>query len=164
MTSFRVVSLIAIVPDSEWRMPTLIVSPAWANALPATPANKPAATSPAPLVLLAEDNDANVRMVRDYLEARGYRVAVAGDERPHSVPPGTHGGNIDINLLVEGTTLFLPVQVDQFLVIVDVALQHRVQPTLNIRSLQMHDRHVVSLTDTINTCNALKVSLNAHHR
>lgn len=39
-------------------------------------------------------------------------VAVAGHERPHSVPPGTHGGNIDINLLVEGTTLFLPVQVE----------------------------------------------------
>ncbi|MDF2665950.1 MAG: putative acetamidase/formamidase [Microbacterium sp.] len=39
-------------------------------------------------------------------------VAVAGDERPHSVPPGTHGGNIDINLLVEGTALFLPVQVE----------------------------------------------------
>lgn len=39
-------------------------------------------------------------------------VAVAGSERPHSVPPGTHGGNIDINLLVEGTTLFLPVQVE----------------------------------------------------
>ncbi|OZD40006.1 hypothetical protein CH252_29625, partial [Rhodococcus sp. 06-1477-1B] len=39
-------------------------------------------------------------------------VAVAGDERPHSVPPGAHGGNIDINLLVEGTTLFLPVQVE----------------------------------------------------
>jgi len=39
-------------------------------------------------------------------------VAVAHDERPHSVPPGVHGGNIDINLLVEGTTLFLPVQVE----------------------------------------------------
>ena len=38
-------------------------------------------------------------------------VAVAGDERPHSVPPGPHGGNIDINLLVEGTSLYLPVQV-----------------------------------------------------
>ena len=38
-------------------------------------------------------------------------VAVAGDERPHSVPPGSHGGNIDINLLVEGTVLYLPVQV-----------------------------------------------------
>jgi len=39
-------------------------------------------------------------------------VAVAGDERPHSVPPGPHGGNIDINLLTVGTSLYLPVQVD----------------------------------------------------
>ena len=38
-------------------------------------------------------------------------VAVPGVERPHSVPPGAHGGNIDINLLVEGTVLYLPVQV-----------------------------------------------------
>ncbi|MBD8057728.1 acetamidase/formamidase family protein [Cellulomonas sp. JH27-2] len=38
-------------------------------------------------------------------------VAVAGDERPHSVPPGAHGGNIDINLLQVGATLYLPVQV-----------------------------------------------------
>ena len=39
-------------------------------------------------------------------------VAVAGDARPHSVPPGAHGGNIDINLLTVGSTLYLPVQVD----------------------------------------------------
>jgi len=39
-------------------------------------------------------------------------VAVAGDERPHSVPPGDHGGNIDIKLLVEGAVLYLPVQVE----------------------------------------------------
>ncbi|MBC9225694.1 acetamidase [Aeromicrobium sp. 636] len=39
-------------------------------------------------------------------------VAVAGSERPHSVPPGPHGGNIDINLLTAGSTLYLPVQVD----------------------------------------------------
>ena len=39
-------------------------------------------------------------------------VAVAGDERPHSVPPGAHGGNIDINLLTVGSALYLPVQVD----------------------------------------------------
>ncbi len=38
-------------------------------------------------------------------------VAVAGDEHPHSVPPGAHGGNIDITLLVEGAVLYLPVQV-----------------------------------------------------
>lgn len=39
-------------------------------------------------------------------------VAPATGERPHSVPPGEYGGNIDINLLVEGTQLHLPVQVD----------------------------------------------------
>ncbi|GAA3636493.1 acetamidase/formamidase family protein [Microbacterium awajiense] len=38
-------------------------------------------------------------------------VAVRGDQRPHSVPPGAHGGNIDINLLTEGAVLYLPVQV-----------------------------------------------------
>ncbi|MBC9734994.1 acetamidase/formamidase family protein [Nocardioides marmotae] len=38
-------------------------------------------------------------------------VAVAGDRRPHSVPPGPHGGNLDINLLTVGSTLYLPVQV-----------------------------------------------------
>jgi acetamidase/formamidase len=39
-------------------------------------------------------------------------VAVAGGERPHSVPPGVHGGNIDVNLLTAGSTLYLPVQVE----------------------------------------------------
>jgi len=38
-------------------------------------------------------------------------VAVAGDGRPHSVPPGSHGGNLDIRLLTRGSTLYLPVQV-----------------------------------------------------
>jgi acetamidase/formamidase len=39
-------------------------------------------------------------------------VAVPGGERPHSVPPGRHGGNVDIALLTAGSTLYLPVQVD----------------------------------------------------
>jgi len=38
-------------------------------------------------------------------------VAVDADERPHSVPPGAHGGNIDIKLLTAGASLYLPVQV-----------------------------------------------------
>ncbi|MGC5224562.1 acetamidase/formamidase family protein [Micromonospora sp. DT81.3] len=38
-------------------------------------------------------------------------VAVDSNERPHSVPPGAHGGNIDIKLLTEGAILYLPVQV-----------------------------------------------------
>jgi acetamidase/formamidase len=39
-------------------------------------------------------------------------VAVPGRTRPHSVPPGRHGGNLDISLLTAGSTLYLPVQVD----------------------------------------------------
>lgn len=38
-------------------------------------------------------------------------VAVAGDTRAHSVRPGPHGGNLDLTLLTEGATLYLPVQV-----------------------------------------------------
>ena len=32
-----------------------------------------------PLILLAEDNDFNVTSIRDFLEAKGYRVLVAGN-------------------------------------------------------------------------------------
>jgi acetamidase/formamidase len=38
-------------------------------------------------------------------------VASASDERPHSVPPGAFGGNIDVKLLTAGARLHLPVQV-----------------------------------------------------
>ena len=40
-------------------------------------------------------------------------LGVVADQpgRLHSVPPGPHGGNLDVSLLVEGSTLFLPVQV-----------------------------------------------------
>ncbi|MES2170144.1 MAG: acetamidase/formamidase family protein [Actinomycetota bacterium] len=51
--------------------------------------------------------------LRPFLGIMG--VAVAGSERPHSVPPGPFGGNIDINLLTVGSTLYLPVQVDDAL-------------------------------------------------
>ncbi|MFH5821138.1 acetamidase/formamidase family protein [Georgenia sp. AZ-5] len=47
--------------------------------------------------------------LRPFLGIMG--VAVADGTRPHSVPPGRHGGNIDINLLTAGATLYLPVQV-----------------------------------------------------
>ena len=48
--------------------------------------------------------------LRPFLGIMG--VAVPGSTRPHSVPPGAHGGNIDIALLTTGSTLYLPVQVD----------------------------------------------------
>lgn len=38
-------------------------------------------------------------------------VAVDDAARPHSVPPGHHGGNIDIRMITEGASLYLPVQV-----------------------------------------------------
>ncbi|WP_084038169.1 acetamidase/formamidase family protein [Demequina sp. NBRC 110053] len=42
-------------------------------------------------------------------------VATATSDRVHSVPPGSHGGNIDIKDLVAGTRLYLPVQVSEAL-------------------------------------------------
>lgn len=38
-------------------------------------------------------------------------VAVPGSNRAHSVPPGAHGGNLDINLMRPGSTVYLPVRV-----------------------------------------------------
>lgn len=62
------------------------------------------------LLPLREGEEPSVRFpLAPFLGIMG--VAVTGDQRPHSVPPGPHGGNIDINRLVAGTTLYLPVQV-----------------------------------------------------
>lgn len=58
---------------------------------------------------LTEGGDRHVRFpLAPFLGIMG--VATAG-ERLHSVPPGPHGGNIDINLLQVGASLHLPVQV-----------------------------------------------------
>ncbi|MCK0115967.1 acetamidase/formamidase family protein [Isoptericola sp. S6320L] len=38
-------------------------------------------------------------------------VATPGPRRPHSVPPGRHGGNIDITMTTAGSTVYLPVAV-----------------------------------------------------
>ena len=38
-------------------------------------------------------------------------VATPGAHRLHSTPPGEHGGNIDVALVREGSTVYLPVQV-----------------------------------------------------
>lgn len=39
-------------------------------------------------------------------------VAVNSKDKPNSVPPGQYGGNLDINELTAGATLYIPVQVD----------------------------------------------------
>ncbi len=51
--------------------------------------------------------------LRPFLGIMG--VAPTTDDPVPSVPPGRHGGNLDVNLLVEGTTLYLPVQVPEAL-------------------------------------------------
>jgi acetamidase/formamidase len=64
---------------------------------------------------IGKDSDRTVRFgLRPFPGIIG--VAVAGNARPHSVPPGAHGGNLDINLLSAGSTLYLPVQVPDALV------------------------------------------------
>jgi acetamidase/formamidase len=63
------------------------------------------------LLPLTPGAPATVRFpLRPFLGIMG--VAVPGSVRPHSVPPGRHGGNLDIALLTTGSTLYLPVQVD----------------------------------------------------
>jgi acetamidase/formamidase len=58
---------------------------------------------------LAEGAEQSVRFpLAPFLGIMG--VATSG-ERLHSVPPGAHGGNIDINLLQAGARLHLPVRV-----------------------------------------------------
>jgi acetamidase/formamidase len=52
--------------------------------------------------------------LRPFLGIMG--VAVDEAVRPHSVPPGRHGGNIDVALLGEGATFYIPVQVPDALV------------------------------------------------
>ncbi|MBC7401583.1 MAG: acetamidase/formamidase family protein [Microbacteriaceae bacterium] len=79
-------------------------------------------------------------------------VAVAGDMRPHSVPPGPHGGNIDINLLTVGSALYLPVQVEGALAYVGdphfaqgdgevalTAMEASLRATLRFDVLTQHD-------------------------
>ncbi|UER54375.1 acetamidase [Kineosporiaceae bacterium SCSIO 59966] len=68
-------------------------------------------------VPLTPDSERTARFpLRPFLGIMG--LAVPGAERPHSVPPGRHGGNLDIALLTAGSTLYLPVQVDGALVYV----------------------------------------------
>ncbi|KGM13073.1 acetamidase [Cellulomonas bogoriensis 69B4 = DSM 16987] len=60
---------------------------------------------------VAEADPRRVRFpLRPFLGIMG--VATAGDVRAHSVPPGDHGGNLDVSLLGVGSTLHVPVQAE----------------------------------------------------
>ncbi|CAM3415407.1 acetamidase/formamidase family protein [Occultella aeris] len=74
---------------------------------------RPGASSPwlVGTMAVGPSDDRRVRFpLAPFLGTMG--VAVAGSERAHSVPPGRHGGNIDVSLLTVGSTLHVPVQVD----------------------------------------------------
>lgn len=59
----------------------------------------------------ALDNGGKISFpMRPFLGIMG--VTVDSDERPNSIPPAEYGGNIDLNELTEGATLFLPVQIE----------------------------------------------------
>jgi acetamidase/formamidase len=74
-------------------------------------ADAPGSAWPTGSMPVAPGSAARVRFpLRPFLGIMG--VAVADAARPHSVPPGPHGGNIDVSLLGTGSTLNLPVQVD----------------------------------------------------
>jgi len=60
---------------------------------------------------VAAGSDRRVRFpLKPFLGLVG--VATPGPEHLHSVPPGMHGGNVDVSVLGVGSTLHLPIQVD----------------------------------------------------
>ncbi len=80
------------------------------------------ATAPVPPVCTITKVDAAERGVLDVGDGRAIRfpldsflgimgVAAATEQPVHSVPPGPHGGNIDVRMLGAGARLFLPIQV-----------------------------------------------------
>lgn len=84
-------------------------------------------------------------------------VAAATTDKVHSVPPGLYGGNMDINDLGVGTTLYLPVLVkggnfytgDPHMVQGDgevalTALEHSMRPTFRITLLKKGDKAIPS--------------------
>ncbi|NRD07852.1 acetamidase/formamidase family protein [Rathayibacter agropyri] len=109
--------------EAEPRVPYGVVSNRHGRG--ALPGEYPLQEGPFSVFVHVDEDDAGVRrgviplvpggeraarfVLRPFLGIMG--VAVAGGERPHSVPPGVHGGNIDIALLTAGTSLYLPVQV-----------------------------------------------------
>jgi acetamidase/formamidase len=89
-------------------------------------------------------------------------VAANTTEKVHSVPPDVHGGNIDINDLVEGTTLYLPVFVpganfytgDPHMAQGDgevalTAQEHSLRPTFRLTLLKKGDAQIPSASGSL---------------
>jgi len=89
-------------------------------------------------------------------------VAAATTDKVHSVPPGLHGGNMDINDLGVGTTVYFPVLVkganfytgDPHMVQGDgevalTALEHSLRPTFRITLLKKGDKQIPSASGSL---------------
>ena len=89
-------------------------------------------------------------------------VAAATTAKVHSVPPGLHGGNMDINDLGVGTTVYFPVLVkganfytgDPHMVQGDgevalTALEHSMRPTFRITLLKKGDKAIPSSSGSL---------------
>lgn len=89
-------------------------------------------------------------------------VAPATTEKVHSVPPAVHGGNLDINDLVAGTTLYLPVFVpganfytgDPHMAQGDgevalTAQEHSLRPTFRLTLLKKGDPQIPSASGSL---------------
>ncbi|MFT5643695.1 MAG: acetamidase/formamidase [Janthinobacterium sp.] len=89
-------------------------------------------------------------------------VASASSGPVHSVPPGPHGGNIDINELGVGSTVYLPVFVDgaNFYTgdphmaqgdgeVALTALEHSLRPTFRITLLKKGDKRIPSASGSL---------------
>ena len=89
-------------------------------------------------------------------------VAPATNEKVHSVPPAVHGGNLDINDLVAGTTLYLPVFVpganfytgDPHMAQGDgevalTAQEHSLRPTFRLTVLKKGDPQIPSASGSL---------------
>lgn len=89
-------------------------------------------------------------------------VAAPTSELVHSVPPGVYGGNLDINDLGVGTTLYLPVLVKgaQFYTgdphmaqgdgeVALTALEHSMRATFRLTLLKKGDAHIPSASGSL---------------
>jgi signal transduction histidine kinase/CheY-like chemotaxis protein len=67
-----------VLADLERVLPMIMLAPR-GSVIPQTPraTSTPARAIPLPVVLLAEDNEANITLISDYLGTRGYQVFVA---------------------------------------------------------------------------------------
>jgi acetamidase/formamidase len=111
-------------------------------------------------VMLTEDGTEVVFPTAPFMGVMG--VAADTDEPVHSVPPDIYGGNIDINDLVVGTTVYLPVFVDgaNFYTgdphmtqgdgeVALTAMEHSLRPTFRLTLLEQGDEEIPAASGSL---------------